>query len=216
MKHLQAARARLAVIGPGLRFRRSSDYWERRYVGGGTSGAGSYGAQADFKAAFLNEFVLRNRVRSVIELGCGDGSQLRLAQYPTYLGLDVSRTAVQICTEAFRNDRSKSFLYYDPDAFSDPARFLRADLALSLDVVYHLVEDHVFETYMQNLFDAADRFVIVYATDHERRDRAPHVRNRIFTSWIDAHVPAWELRHVEPAPRPDHQEFHVFGRRERD
>jgi cyclopropane fatty-acyl-phospholipid synthase-like methyltransferase len=216
MKYWRATRERLAIVRPGLWFRRSSTYWESRYVRGGTSGAGSYGVQAEFKASFLNEFVARNAVKSVIEFGCGDGNQLQFARYPAYLGLDVSRSAVKMCADAFKDDLSKSFLCYDPDAFSDPARFIRADLALSLDVIYHLVEDNVFETYMRNLFDAADRFVIVYATDHERRNRAPHVRNRMFTTWIETHMPDWELLHVEPAPRPDHQDFHVFGRRDRD
>jgi hypothetical protein len=32
----------------------SANYWERRYADGGTSGSGSYGRLAEFKATFLN------------------------------------------------------------------------------------------------------------------------------------------------------------------
>ncbi len=49
----------------------SVDYWERNYATGGTSGEGSYGPLADFKARILNSFVAEHDVRSVIELGCG-------------------------------------------------------------------------------------------------------------------------------------------------
>src|SRR5258706_45661 len=105
-----ALRHRLAVVTPGLWFRGSGRYWESRYVSGGTSGAGSYGVQAEYKASFLNSFVADNNVRTVVEFGCGDGNQLRLAAYPSYLGLDVSSKAVHMCIEAFRSDQSKSFL----------------------------------------------------------------------------------------------------------
>jgi SAM-dependent methyltransferase len=214
MSYWRAARTRFAVVKPGLWFRGSSRYWESRYVSGGTSGAGSYGAQAEHKASFLNSFVRDNDVRSVVEFGCGDGNQLRLAAYPSYLGLDVSRTAVRLCIEAFRGDQSKSFLYYEPSAFSDNARFVHGDLALSLDVIYHLVEDEVFETYMRSLFAASDRFVIVYATDADRRVAAPHVRHRAFTAWLATHAAQWRLDHVEPAPNTAYQDFYVFARRE--
>ena len=87
---------RLPGVGGALSARRnrhfegSQEYWERRYAGGGTSGAGSAGRLAAFKAQFLNDFVRAHDVTSVVEFGCGDGNQLALAAYPRYLGLDVS------------------------------------------------------------------------------------------------------------------------------
>jgi SAM-dependent methyltransferase len=214
MRSWRAAKARMAIVKPGLWFRGSSRYWESRYASGGTSGAGSYGAQAEYKASFLNAFVKNNQLRTVVEFGCGDGNQLRFAEYPSYLGLDVSRAALRMCVEAFRGDESKSFLYYEPDCFSDAARFIHGDLVLSLDVLYHLVEDDVYERYMRDLFAAADRFVIVYATDGERRVAAPHVRHRAFSEWVSIHAAHWRLDHVEPAPIAAYQNFYVFARRE--
>ncbi|MGZ4333195.1 MAG: hypothetical protein ACXVRJ_02835, partial [Gaiellaceae bacterium] len=85
-------------------FRDSASYWERRYRSGGDSGQGSYGPHADHKAAFLNGFVADRGIGSVIEFGCGDGNQLSLARYPTYLGLDVSQTAVRSCIRRFAGD----------------------------------------------------------------------------------------------------------------
>ena len=72
----------------------SAAYWESRYAKGGSSGVGSYGRFAEFKAEVLNRFVATHSVQSVIEFGCGDGNQLALASYPWYLGYDVSATAV--------------------------------------------------------------------------------------------------------------------------
>ena len=92
-----------------LSFGSSSRYWENNYVRGGTSGNGSYGAFAQAKAEFLNTFVRRHDIKVVIEFGCGDGNQLALAEYPRYIGLDVSRAAIALCKRRFADDLAKSF-----------------------------------------------------------------------------------------------------------
>ncbi len=168
----------------------SNAYWDERYATGGNSGDGSYGRHAEFKAEVLNGFVAEHGVRTVVELGCGDGHQLSLARYPSYLGIDVSPTAVSWCSARFASDATKVFRLAADHAGE------WAELALSLDVIYHLVEDDVFRSYMRRLFDAAERFVIIYSSNF---DAAPeyHVRHRRFTSWIDANEPSWRLvRHV--------------------
>jgi hypothetical protein len=195
-----------------IRFRDSQSYWEDRYAGGGTSGLGSYATQAEYKADFLNRFVRENAIGTIIEFGCGDGNQLTLAEYPLYLGLDVARSAVRRCIELFGDDSTKSFMSFDARSFADAARFLHADLTLSLDVVFHLVEDEAFEAYMQALFNAADRFVVIYSRDSEAPDRGRHVRWRKFTPWIERNIAGWELSRQESAPDPEYQDFHVFTR----
>jgi len=40
----------------------SESYWVKRYASGGSSGAGSYGAPAEFKARVLNDFVREHAV----------------------------------------------------------------------------------------------------------------------------------------------------------
>lgn len=178
-------------------FRSSREYWERRYAGGGASGRGSLGLLAEFKARVLNAFVQEHGVASVTELGCGDGSQLALARYPRYVGLDISRSALARCRARFADDATKSFFLYDPDCFIDRAGIFVSDLALSLDVVYHLVEDRVFETYMTHLFGASRRFVIVYSSNADRSSGDVHIRHRQFDRWIAAEAPEWRLlRHV--------------------
>src|SRR6202040_327974 len=85
MRQISLLRQRMAYSDSAL-------FWEGNYAQGRTSGNGSYGALAEGKSRFLNELVRERTVRSVIEFGCGDGNQLSLAEYPSYIGLDVSRT----------------------------------------------------------------------------------------------------------------------------
>jgi SAM-dependent methyltransferase len=198
-----------------LAFSGSVDYWERRYAGGGTSGAGSYGRPAEFKAEWLNHFVEQRELTSVIEFGCGDGNQLALARYPSYLGLDVAPSAITMCRERFVDDKTKSFYLYDPRYFVDHARVFRADVALSLDVLFHLVEDDIFGRYMEHLFAAADSYVVIYAVDEDRPDPAAHVRHRHFTSSVAERFTGWRLTAVVDNPHGGEggvSSFHVFER----
>ena len=204
---------RLSLLRQQIAFRSSVSYWERRYARGGTSGDGSYGILGEIKAAFLNGFVQEYVVRSVIEFGCGDGHQLAMSVYPRYVGLDVSRTALELCKHRFAEDETKSFFLYDGAYFVDHDCLFSAELSISLDVIYHLIEDLVFETYMRHLFAAAGRFVVVYSTDVEARATA-HVRHRRFTVWVEAHLPEWKLMRVARGPNqgPIRADFYVYQR----
>lgn len=68
-------------------------------------------------------------------------------------------------------------------------------LSMSLDVIFHLVEDAVYETYMRTLFGAAIGFVIIYSsnTEEEMCRFEPHIRHRKFTNWININLDDWRL-----------------------
>jgi SAM-dependent methyltransferase len=176
------------------------------------SGAGSCGRAAHFKADFLNEFVSEQRVSSVIEFGCGDGQQLALARYPAYIGLDVSRTAVDLCKRRFSNDPTKTFYWLDALQTSSLGDQFVADLTISLDVIYHLLEEEVYDIYLSNLFRASRRFVIVYSSDCNAPTRFKHVRHRRFTSDVACRYPQFELVSKVKNPHRDDSfaDFHVF------
>ena len=195
----------------------SKSYWDQRYRCGGDSGPGSGGRLAVFKANFLNRLVSEQAVGSVLELGCGDGRQLALAEYRDYVGVDVSATAVAMCRDRFADDASKRFLL----AGTEPIPC--ADLALSIDVIFHLVEDEVFEQHMRSLFEHARRLVVLYASDRDEATQEPHVRHRAVSAWVDRHARAWErIAHVAnpysfDRALPDDTsfaDFHVFARRD--
>lgn len=212
---------RVPILGPTLvrlhhRSWNSSSYWEQRYVAGGNSGPGSYGRLAKFKAGFLNNFVEEHKISAVIEFGCGDGAQLKLARYPDYIGVDKSAKAIEMCRAAFDGDAAKRFIQVD-----DLPPSTQAELSLSLDVIYHLIEDSIFDEYMQRLFNCATRFVIVYASNCEQQTASIHVRHRKFTRWVEQNQPGWQLvktiKNVYPFDEADPEntsfaDFHVFAR----
>lgn len=207
----------LAQRRPAQPFPGTTSYWEQRYSTGGDSGLGSYGKFAQFKAEVINRFVADSSVGSVIEFGCGDGHQLTLARYPSYLGFDVSPTVIASCHEKFRQDPSKQFrLMTDYQGES-------ADLALSLDVIYHLIEDQVFDQYIRTLFGASRRYVIIYSSNTEDNHgySGTHVKHRRFTEWVAAHLVDWKLMHKIPNRYPynggsregSFADFYIYERR---
>ena len=174
------------------KFPGSAEYWEERYATGGNSGAGSYSKLAHHKAEVINAFVKENNIQTVIEFGCGDGNQLSLAEYPNYIGLDVSPTIIRHCMKLFKGDDTKSFFVYDSRAFQDNHEVFDVELAMSLDVLYHLIEDEVFEKYMHHLFDSANRYVLIYSSNFQKA-QTHHEIDRVFTDWVAANRPDWEL-----------------------
>ena len=181
--------ARFIFGKPKQIFIDSRSYWEERYARKRSSGAGSYGRLAEFKARVINHIVEQKKIKSVIEFGCGDGNQLTLARYPKYIGYDVSHKAIELCKKLFASDASKQF--YHVSEFGSE----KAELILSLDVIYHLVENEVYENYMDNLFKSASKYVLIYSSnyDDEIADDASHVKHRCFSDWIEKNAPDFEL-----------------------
>jgi SAM-dependent methyltransferase len=186
------------LVEPFRRFPGSKDYWQKRYQTGGVSGDGSAGMLARYKADIINQLIRQRGVTSVIEIGCGDGSQLALLECPDYLGVDISDEAIARCRDNFRDDSSRSFINLR-DLHEQTA-----DLTLSLDVIYHLTEDPVFHSHMQKLFKASSRLVAIYSsnTDEQRLIQGKHIRHRQFTSWVEEHAGDWRLLEHIPNKYP--------------
>ncbi len=165
----------------------SKNYWENRYHAGGNSGNGSYGQLAIFKAEIINDYIRKKGINSVIEWGCGDGNQLSLAEYPCYIGVDVSETAIEICKDKYRFDKTKTFLCNHGEKIE-----ISCDLALSLDVIYHLVEDDIYDNYMINLFSSSTKYVCIYSCNYDS-DMDTHVKCRKFSDWIEKNQTDWRL-----------------------
>lgn len=186
----------------------SAGYWDQRYRRGGHSGSGSYGRLADFKAGFINAFMAENDVADVIDLGCGDGNLLSMLDVGTYTGVDVSPAVLARLTDRFPQH---AFIPFDALPTQPPA-----DLALSIDVIFHLVEDDVFTRYMHALFSHARRFVLVYASNVDLPWPSPHVRHRRFSDHVALTWPDWRLvahvpnRYAFDPARPDETSFADF------
>lgn len=158
----------------------SRDYWINRYKANiSASGVGSYGVYANYKAQIINTFIIENNIKNMCELGCGDGNQLSLFIPITYYGYDISSEVVEYNKKRF-NDK-KHFFSTDFKEFN----LAFFDLTLSLDVIFHLIEDEVYYEYMKNLFELSDKFVIIYSPN-ENRNVNIHVKYRMFSNEVPA------------------------------
>jgi hypothetical protein len=175
----------------------SEKYWMQRYDSGENSGLGSYGKLAEFKADIINDFVKNNDILTIIEYGCGDGNQLKLANYPSYIGFDVSPKALALCRNIFQSDNTKSFKLMTEYGGET------AQLTLSLDVIYHLVEDDIFYSYMKRLFNSSERYVIIYSTNYYKEYKKSFVKHRQFSRWIETNKPNWKLVQYLPNKHPN-------------
>ncbi|MGG1619720.1 class I SAM-dependent methyltransferase [Paenibacillus sp. NRS-1782] len=168
----------------------SSEFWDSHYKDGFTSGTGSYDHLAEFKATIINEFVESHRIESVIEFGCGDGNQLSLMNYPVYVGVDVSETIIKKNKDKFADYDNRAFFHRGEKNNYMNKKY---DLALSLDVIFHLVEDTVYIEYMKDLFKASSKYVIIYSSNHEEFTRWPEFRNRKFMKYVQENESDWKL-----------------------
>lgn len=165
----------------------SNDYWEQRYARGGNSGYGSRGKLAEFKAKVINGFINENKVQSIVELGCGDGYQLLL--YDTnlaYIGQDVSPTII-------RKNKLKAKLNNEFYLYPHPCK---AELGLSIDVLFHIINYQEYVDYLKNLFDWSTKYVIIYAFNSDMQGFAAHYLPRKFTDLITQMFTEWELDKV--------------------
>ena len=167
----------------------SKKYWNNRYLKGQNSGSGSYNHLAEFKASIINNFIKKNEIDSIIDYGVGDGNQLKLINTNNiiYTGIDINEFIISKCKQLFKNDINKTFILED-----DIINNLKAELGLSCDVIYHLIEDDIYEKYMNNLFSMSNKYIIIYAKDEDKK-HSEHVKFRKFTSYIERNFQDWEL-----------------------
>lgn len=186
-------------------------YWDRRYRDGRTSGAGSEGDEGAYKAAYVSDFITAHDVMSVLDWGCGDGQVFRKMRLPevgdpsyvTYTGVDVSET---ILARMRREFPARDF--YTPEYAA--ASGFTAELALSLDVLFHFPDDTDYFSYLLKLFGSAEKYVMIYATNYAGGRTARHVFRREFTPDIAERFPEWELRTVETPLREGLASFFVY------
>ena len=135
----------------------------------------------------------------MVEFGCGDGQQLALYDFPEYLGLDVSKTILTSCISQFEDDKTKSFKKYCPESFVLDKLY---DLSISIDVLYHLIEQEIFEKHLTDLFEASSRWVVIYSCNFDKSGLAAHVRPRKFTDFVQDNFREFHLVNHTANPYP--------------
>lgn len=215
--------SRIPILGPLARklyyrlyqmlipFSGSEEYWIKRYKSKRYSGAGSYSRLADFKAEIINDFVRYNNIATIIEYGSGDGNQLKLAAYPSYIGYDISPKVIELCQDIYQHDKTKRF------RLMAEYKGETAQLTLSLDVIYHLIEDEIYHAYMERLFSSSGKYVIIYSSDYDGIQKY-HIMPRQFTKWVESNAPQWKLTRHIPNRYPyngnneesSHSDFYIY------
>lgn len=179
---------------------KSGEFWEENYKNGGTSGTGSYGKIAEFKAEVVNNFIKEKNIETTIEFGCGDGNQLGLIHYRNYTGIDISHSIIQKNQKQYKSDASKNFFDRYPKEKYMQKKY---QLAISMDVIFHLLEDQIFEEYLNDLFESSEKYVIIYSSNHEEFTQWPEYRHRNFTGYIQNHLGnTWKLYKYIPNKFP--------------
>ena len=112
--------------------------------------------------------------------------------YKNYVGFDVSHTAIDLCKSKFKNSnhRFTNSISELPDS---------SDCTISLDVLYHLVEDDVYHQYLTDLFEKSSNHVVVYSSNFNSYSM-PHVRHREFLEDIKNRFPQFDNYQILPTP----------------
>jgi len=170
------------------RFFDSNNYWETRYKNNGTSGDGSYGVLAIFKGEIINNIIKNYNIKSIIDLGCGDGNQLTFLDIDNvdYIGIDPSKTVIHKLKKKYIKSINKKFILMT-DIITE-----KAELSISCDVLYHLINRDIWEKHIDNLFTTGLKYVIIYAYDCDK-DWGNHCKSRKFTDFIEKNYSNWEL-----------------------
>jgi len=107
---------------------------------GGGSGPGSFPVHTRGYVKFLERFIRRHRIGSVVDLGCGDWQFSRNVDWGTarYDGFDIVPSVIEQNNARFKKD-AVTFSLFDGDFASLPT----ADLLLAKDVLQHWSNDAI-------------------------------------------------------------------------
>lgn len=150
------------------------NYWDSRYVSGGNSGDGSYGCLLDFKEEVINSFIQDNMITSIQDFGCGDGSLLSRLKLDgiQYTGYDISDFILGRLRQKFKD---KTFLH-----LKDYQNRM-SDLVLSIDVIFHLLDQDSYKKYIELIQKATSKYLIVYSSNSDNMGvYVSHIKHHMF------------------------------------
>jgi len=141
--------------------------WGKEVMGKGTSGSGSTLEITREYRAYVEDFMKKHAVKSVVDAGCGDWSFSSAMDWgdATYLGIDIASDVI----EAVRKKHEKGKIRFQVgDITQDlPA----ADLLISKDVLQHLSNELIHKFIKNNLRKGKYKWVIL------TNDRSSENRN---------------------------------------
>jgi SAM-dependent methyltransferase len=121
--------------------------WAKNAEGKGTSGSGSTLDVTREYRAYIEEFIKKHHVKSVVDAGCGDWefSSATDWNHARYLGVDISSDVIEVVKKKYQKD-NVSFVVGDVTDSLPPA-----DLLLCKDVLQHLPNQLIIKFIKNNL-----------------------------------------------------------------
>ncbi len=197
----------------------AATYWDNRYKGGGTSGRGNEGDLLGFKIGTLSNYVSMLEPKNIIDLGCGDGEVVKRAMFSCpYTGVDVSPAAVAKCRKEI-GKKIRTYSFFMNDAIGRKFWYTPAgyDVALSLDVIYHLIDQARYDAYMRDLTSLSRSAIIIFSSNFESPVGPAWTRHRRFATWMENHAQRWKLADTIRNPFPErgdgrgsHSDFYLY------
>ena len=166
--------------------------WGKDVAGKGTSGTGSTLEITREYRAYVEDFMKKHSVKSVVDAGCGDWSFSSAMDWgdASYLGVDIASDVIA----AVRNKHEKGKIKFQVGDITDelPA----AELLISKDVLQHLSNELVRKFIRNNLRKGKYKWVILTNNrGSENRDVASGGYRA-----IDLAAPPFEVRGLVDLP----------------
>jgi SAM-dependent methyltransferase len=166
--------------------------WGKDVAGKGTSGTGSTVEITREYRVYVEDFIKKHSVKSVVDAGCGDWSFSSAMDWgdASYLGVDIASDVIV----AVRNKHEKGRIKFQVGDITDelPA----AELLISKDVLQHLSNELVHKFIKNNLRKGKYKWVIL------TNDRGSENRDVASGGYraIDLAAPPFEVRGLVDLP----------------
>ena len=107
----------------------------------GNSGGGSYINETNLEhyIPFVKKFIDENKIKSVVDIGCGDFRCGELIYKDTdciYTGYDVYEKMIESHNKKFKDNKNTCFIF--TDIINNPENLQKADLCIIKDVLQHI------------------------------------------------------------------------------
>lgn len=134
--------------------------WKNEY--GTKSGSGASFECSGVFVAWLEWFVSKNKIKSILDLGCGDFELMKNLSFNgyRYTGVDIVKSIIDENKKNFSCNGDLSFICADISTFKINAKF---DLAIMKDVLQHLSHEDIISV-VGNLKNCAKKAILV--NDH--------------------------------------------------
>ena len=166
--------------------------WGKDVAGKGTSGTGSTLEITREYRAYIEDFMKKHSITSVVDAGCGDWGFSSAVDWgdASYLGIDIASDVIA----AVRRNHEKGKIRFQVGDITDelPA----ADLLISKDVLQHLSNALVHKFIRNNLRKGKYKWVIL---TNDRGSENRDVANGGYRA-IDLAAPPFEVRGLVDLP----------------